>query len=86
MAPEDICLNSNNLMISSFIIFLQGYTPLNTRHFLIICWIVMRIWVKVDFLKVFMVTLVISALNFFVTIPNILVFNLNKSTVNRKYT
>ena len=36
-----------------------------------ICWIVMRIWVKVDFLKVFMVTLVISALNFFVTIPNI---------------
>lgn len=43
-----------------------------------ICWIVMRIWVKVDFLKVFMVTLVISALNFFVTIPNILVFNLVK--------
>ena len=42
-----------------------------------ICWIVMRIWVKVDFLKVFMVTLVISALNFFVTIPNILVFNVN---------
>lgn len=38
----------------------------------------MRIWVKLDFLKVFMVTLVISALNFFVTIPNILVFNLVK--------
>ena len=47
-----------------------------------ICWIVMRIWVKVDFLKVFMVTLVISALNFFVTIPNILVFNLVKKIVN----
>ena len=25
-----------------------------------ICWIVMRIWVKVDFLKVFMVTLVVN--------------------------
>jgi len=62
----------------SAILITSGMNPILSILIAFICWIVMRIWVKVDFLKVFMVTLVISALNFFVTIPNILVFNLVK--------
>ena len=77
---------------SIHILYLDAFVGFNLSSYLIdfsyrlvlsiliafICWIGMRIWVKVDFLKVFMVTLVISALNFWANIPNILVFNLVK--------